>query len=155
MTLNLRCIQLATTDAEIAACYPVMRELRPHIAEEQFPSRVRSQENAGYRLAYVEERGYVVAVAGFRIGENLAWGRFLYVDDLVTLPEQRSKGYGAALLSWLRDFAAKEGCEQLHLDSGIQRKEAHRFYERQGMAMTSFHFVEKIAAGQKPAGNAA
>lgn len=125
-------ILVATTDTEIAACYPVMRELRPHIAEGQFLSRVRSQENVGYRLVYVQALNNVVAVAGFRIGENMAWGRFLYVDDLVTLSEHRSKGYGAELLSWLKQQAAKEGCEQLHLDSGMQRKEAHRFYEREG-----------------------
>ncbi|HEX9812493.1 MAG TPA: GNAT family N-acetyltransferase [Burkholderiales bacterium] len=138
-------IRVATTEAEIAACYPVMRELRPHIAEEQFLSRIRSQESAGYRLAYVQEPNGVVAVAGFRVGENLAWGRFLYVDDLVTLPAHRSKGYGAKLLSWLKEEAVKEGCEQMHLDSGIQRKEAHRFYEREGMTMASLHFVEKMA----------
>ena len=138
-------IRVATTDIEIAACYPVMRELRPHIAEERFLSRIRNQENTGYRLAFVHALDCVVAVAGFRIGENLAWGRFLYVDDLVTLSEHRSKGYGAELLSWLKEQAAKEGCEQMHLDSGVQRKEAHRFYERKGMTMASFHFVEKIA----------
>jgi len=137
-------IRIATTDAEIAACYPVMRELRPHIAEDQFVSRVRSQEKCGYRLAFVQGPDCVVAVAGFRVGENLAWGRFLYVDDLVTLPAQRSKGYGAVLLSWLKERAATEGCLQLHLDSGIQRKDAHRFYEREGMAMTSLHFVQNI-----------
>lgn len=138
-------IRIATTDTEIAACYPVVRELRPHIAEGQFVSRVRCQEKAGYRLAYVQAVNGVVAVAGFRLGENLAWGRFLYVDDLVTLAAHRSKGYGAQLLSWLKEQAAKDGCEQMHLDSGVQRKEAHRFYEREGMAMASFHFVEKLA----------
>lgn len=138
-------IHLAITDAEIVACYSVMRELRPHITEEQFLSRVRSQESTGYRLAYIQETTAVVAVAGFRVSQNLAWGRFLYVDDLVTLPGHCSKGHGAKLLSWLKEQAAKEGCEQLHLDSGIHRKEAHRFYEREGMIMSSFHFVEKIA----------
>lgn len=138
-------IRIATTDSEISACYPVMRELRPHIAEDEFLPRVRSQEKTGYRLAFVEQSDAVVAVAGFRVGENLAWGRFLYVDDLVTLPSHRSKGFGASLLSWLREFAVKEGCVQMHLDSGIQRKDAHRFYEREGMSMASFHFVENIA----------
>lgn len=138
-------IRIATTDSEIAACYPAMRELRPHIAEDQFLSRVRSQEKTGYRLGFVEQSDDVVAVAGFRIGENLAWGRFLYVDDLVTLPSRRSKGFGASLLSWLREFAVKEDCVQMHLDSGIQRKEAHRFYEREGMSIASFRFVENIA----------
>jgi hypothetical protein len=33
----------------------------------------------------------------------------------------------------------------MHLDSGIQRKDAHRFYEREGMSMASFHFVENLA----------
>ncbi len=140
-------IQIATTDAEIAACYPVMRELRPHISEDQFVSRVRGQENAGYRLVFARESDALVAVAGFRIGENLAWGRFLYVDDLVTLSAQRSKGHGARLLSWLKEYAVKEGCLQMHLDSGIQRKDAHRFYEREGMAKAGFHFVENIASG--------
>jgi len=143
-------IRVATTDTEITACYRVMRELRPHIAEEQFLPRVRGQERAGYRLAYIQESTGVVAVAGFRVGENLAWGRFLYVDDLVVLPGHRSKGYGARLLSWLKERAAMEGCEQLHLDSGIQRKEAHRFYEREGMTMASLHFVEKIAPTRAP-----
>lgn len=138
-------ICLATTDSEIAACYPVMRELRPHLAEDQFLSRVRNQETTGYRLAYVQHPDGVVAVAGFRISENLAWGRFLYVDDLVTLTTHRSKGFGASLLSWLRELASNEGCMQLHLDSGAQRKEAHRFYEREGMLVAGFHFVENIA----------
>lgn len=140
-------IRIAITDTEIAACYPVMRELRPHIAEDQFLSQVRNQESAGYRLAFVQEPEGLVAVAGFRVGVNLAWGRFLYVDDLVTLPAHRSKGYGAKLLAWLKEYAAKEGCLQMHLDSGIQRKEAHRFYEREGMTMTSLHFFVNIRPG--------
>lgn len=143
-------IRIATTDIEIADCFPVMRELRPHIAESQFLSRIRSQINAGYRLAFAQKADSVVAVAGFRVGENLAWGRFLYVDDLVTLPAHRSKGYGAKLLSWLKDLAAEEGCLQMHLDSGIQRKEAHRFYEREGMTMASLHFVENMVRNKAP-----
>jgi GNAT superfamily N-acetyltransferase len=141
-------IHIAATDTEIVACYSVMRELRPHIAEEEFLSRVRGQESKGYRLAYVREPNGVVAVVGFRFGENLAWGRFLYVDDLATLSGHRSSGYGSQLLSWLKELAAKEGCLQLHLDTGVQRKEAHRFYEREGMTMAGYHFFENIASDE-------
>ncbi len=137
-------ILIAATDADIAGCYPPMRELRPHIAAVDFVSRVRSQERAGYRLAFVREAPEVVAVAGFRIGENLAWGRFLYVDDLVTLPERRSGGYGALLLAWLRDYATRAGCSELHLDSGLEREAAHRFYEREGMTKAAYHLVASV-----------
>lgn len=134
-------IKIASTDDELAACYPVMRELRPHIPEDKFLSHVRAQEKAGYRLACVEDADCVSAVAGFRVSENLAWGRFLYVDDLVTLPDHRSNGYGASLLAWLKQYAANEGCAQLHLDTGVQRHDAQRFYKREGMTKTGFHYA--------------
>lgn len=143
-------IRLAGSDKDIADCYSVMSELRPHVLESEFVSRVRSQEKSGYRLAMVEHDGRIVAVAGFRIGENLAWGRFLYVDDLVTSGEHRSQGIGAELLSWLRNFAVKEGCAQLHLDSGVQREHAHRFYEREGMSKASVHFMEHLSHNKAP-----
>ena len=150
-------IRTAETYEDVAACYPVMQELRPHVPESEFVSRVRSQEKCGYRLAVVEDNHKIVAVAGFRIGENFAWGRFLYVDDLVTSDKHRSNGYGARLLSWLREWAIAEGCQQLHLDSGIQREDAHRFYEREGMSKAGFHFVETLSpskALQPTSGNA-
>ncbi len=137
-------IQRATNDTEISACFPVMRQLRPHISEEAFLPRIREQQQSGYQLAYIEDEGEIVAVAGFRLGLNLAWGRFLYVDDLVTLSSKRSSGYGKRLLSWLHDYAVEHGCEQLHLDSGMQREEAHRFYLREGMSKASYHFVDSL-----------
>jgi GNAT superfamily N-acetyltransferase len=137
-------IRIAQSDGEIAACFPVMKELRPHLDGASFVARVRLQEQTGYRLACVTVSGSPVAVAGFRVGENLAWGRFLYVDDLVTLPGERSHGYGKALLDWLENFASSEGCTQLHLDSGIQRKDAHRFYAREGLKISSYHFNKPI-----------
>lgn len=138
-------IRLVSTNKDIADCYFVMSELRPHVLEGDFVSRVRSQEKSGYRLAMGEHGGKIVAVAGFRTGENLAWGRFLYVDDLIISGEHRSKGYGAEFLFWLRDYAAKEGCSQLHLDCGIQREDAQRFYERERMLKVGFHFVEQLS----------
>lgn len=133
-------IKLAASDAEILACFPVMLHLRDFDDAESFLERVRAQERTGYRLAYLIDGGRPVTVAGFRFGENMAWGRHLYVDDLVSLPEARSMGRGAALLAWLADHARSNGAAELHLDSGTQRTGAHRFYEREGLDMTSLHF---------------
>jgi GNAT superfamily N-acetyltransferase len=137
-------VHLASSDQEIAACFPVMHQLRPHLTPDSFLARVRSQQPAGYRLAYVEVAGRPVAVAGFRLCESLSSGRFLYVDDLVTLDAERSKGHGAELLGWLLEQARTEDCQQLELDSGTQRKDAHRFYEREGLAIRSYHFAIEL-----------
>ena len=138
-------VQLATSDEDILACHQVMHELRPHIDEEEFVSRVHAQAQVNdFQLAYLRDQNLIVAVAGFRIGYNLAWGHYLYVDDLVTRTTHRSQGFGAILLRWLHDFARKAGCDQLHLDSGLQRKSAHQFYERHGMPNTSLHFASVV-----------
>ena len=137
-------IQIATTDNDIQACYTVMSELRPRIPEDEFVARVRMQQRQGYVLVAALEEGTVVAVTSVRIDENLAWGRFLYVSDLVTASNYRSRGYGKALLAWLREFAKAEGCAQMHLDSGMQRKDAHRFYLREGMEILGYHFSEDL-----------
>jgi len=137
-------IEIAESDAEISACYPVMHELRPHIGETEFVTRVRRLQEGGYRLVCLRVDEAPVAVAGMRIGENLAWGRFLYVDDLVTAERHRSKGYGQALLEWIEHYAGEARCSEVHLDSGLQRQDAHRFYEREGVAKTGFHFAVSV-----------
>ena len=137
-------VELAESDADILACFPVIQHLRDVEDATAFLQRVRNQQQSGYRLVFVCDSGAPVAVAGFRLGENLAWGRHLYVDDLVTLPEARSKGYGATLLTWLSRLAQSEGARELHLDSGTGRADAHRFYEREGLEVTSYHFKRKL-----------
>ncbi len=133
-------VRIADTDAEREACVPVLRELRERLTEEEILDRVTHQYEDGYRLAYVESGGHVRAVAGFRILRNLAWGRFLYVDDLVTLPSDRSKGLGRVLMEWLVERARTQGCDELHLDSGVHRAAAHRFYLERGLEISSYHF---------------
>ena len=136
----------AMTHEEIMATFPVILELRPHLDEAEYPATVSRMRETGYRLVSVIDSGYVKAVAGFRVRETLAHGRFLYVDDLVTDGSARSRGYGRLLFRWLEDEAYREGCGQLQLDSGVRRAEAHRFYFREGMGISSFHFAKMLAA---------
>lgn len=137
-------IGLAVTEQEIRECFPVMAQLRPHLGAEEFAQRVRGQMAAGYRLVSLRDGATVLAVAGFRVGTNLAWGRFLYVDDLVTDANCRSQGHGKRLLAWLTRYAREQGCAQLHLDSGLQRAAAHKFYQREGLALASYHFSLRL-----------
>ena len=133
-------IREAATEDEITRCFPVLRQLRPHLEEARFVATVRAQQEEGYRLVCREQSGRVEAVAGFRIYGNLVGGRILYVDDLVTDAEARSRGHGKALLDWLAERARAEGCSFLELDSGVQRFDAHRFYLCNRMVISSHHF---------------
>ncbi len=121
-----------------------MRQLRTHLDENQYLEKIKRMRHWGYRLAASTEGGMVRCVAGFRIVEFLAYGKFLYVDDLVTAEDARSEGHGERVLDWLAGVAREEGCGSLQLDSGVQRHEAHRFYFRQGMSISSYHFSKAL-----------
>jgi GNAT superfamily N-acetyltransferase len=134
---------------DTALAFPAMRALRTHYEDEEaFVERVDDVQRAeGYRIVGAfEDEPHALAVAGFRVGHMLAWGRFLYVDDLSTLPEARRRGYGRELLDWLTDEARRQGCDQLHLDSGVteDRYDAHRLYLNSGLAITSHHFARRL-----------
>ena len=137
-------ILFAETEADIARCYPVVAELRPHLSATEFAARVRRQQAAGFHLAWLEEATGVCAVTGFRYLETLAWGKILYVDDLVATQTRRSRGHGGNLFDWLVEQAKQQHCNELQLDSGVQRFGAHRFYLARRMDITSHHFALKL-----------
>jgi GNAT superfamily N-acetyltransferase len=121
-----------------------MHELRPHLLQDEFVARIRRQMSAGYHLVFAAQGDAVLAVAGYRFFEMLAWGEAMYVDDLVSSETSRGHGYGSKLFDWLIEEARKSGCDQFHLDSGVHRFAAHRFYLHKGMDITSHHFALKF-----------
>jgi GNAT superfamily N-acetyltransferase len=135
---------------DTAAAFEAMRALRTHYLDEaEFVWRVDEvQRPEGYRLVGAFEDGRCVAVAGFRVIHNLAWGDCLYVDDLSTHPDGRRRGHGRALLEWCAQEAARLGCGELHLDSGVgpEREDAHRLYFNTGLRITSYHFAKRVGA---------
>ena len=137
----------AETGPEIAACFPVMALLRPHLANaEELVARVARQRTAAYRLLAAWRDDAPIALAGYRIEENLIHGRFLYVDDLVTAESARSGGIGARLLEAVAAEGRKLGCDRLVLDTALDNVLAHRFYYRQGLLARALRFSRPIAA---------
>ncbi len=70
-----------------------------HLDLPAFLQAVERMSQEGFRLVYLADPD-VRAVAGYRKMEMLATGAILYVDDLVTATEHRSRGYGKKLLDW-------------------------------------------------------
>lgn len=135
-------VQNARNAQDIARCFDVMRELRPLLPDsDSFVEQVLHQQGQGYELAFLEQAGEVVTVAGYRVQPMLVSGLTLYVDDLVTAAAARSQGHGRTMLQWLMGTAKARGCRTFSLDSGTHRQEAHAFYFREGMRVTSFHFA--------------
>ena len=117
-----------------------MAELRPHIQPDDFlPTINRLAETSGFKLAYLNDGG-VKAVAGFRISEWLAGGKYLEIEDLVASGSERSKGYGGELFDWLVEHAVENDCRQVRLGSRVSSFDAHRFYLNKRMIIEAHYF---------------
>ena len=134
-------VRLLTTEGEIERSFATVSELRPRLAHvEELLALVQQMRLEGAEIAALEHAGEIATVAFFRTRTLLATGKTMYVDDLVTAARFRSQGHGKQMLDWLMERARAQGCETFSLDSGTFRPEAHAFYFREGMRITSFHF---------------
>lgn len=139
-------VELRGRDA-LRKAWPVMSDLRGHLSEERWLELTEEMAPDGYRLLALEDDdGAIQAVAGIRVSTNLYYGRHVWVDELVTASEARSKGHGSALLAHVEELARSEGCEVVGLSSGLRRVDAHRFYEdRMDYDRAGYVFTKQVA----------
>ena len=140
-----------TRESELHGAFALMRELRPHLADPAaFSAQLARQFEQHYRLLGARVDGELVGLIGFRLLENLLYGRFLYVDDLIVDRAQRHHGIGALLLEAARRAAEDAGCAHLVLDTGLHMPLAQRFYFREGLLAKGMHFVQPLPTEDVP-----
>jgi GNAT superfamily N-acetyltransferase len=122
----------------------VLQVLREHVPLDELERRFEVGSDEGYRVVGVRDEGGWKAAAGFHVFTNFNNGRILYVDDLVTVGDARSKGYGKLLNGYLMEVAREEGCATIELDSAVTRHAAHRFYLRERYDITAHHFSQRL-----------
>ncbi|CAI8857184.1 GNAT family N-acetyltransferase [Pseudomonas sp. Irchel 3H3] len=132
----------------LAASFALMGVLRPHLNDQdRYVAQLVRQAEQGYRLLAAQEGERLVGLAGYRELENLLYGRFIYVDDLVVSPQLQRSGVGAQLLTAVREQAVQRDCDHLVLDTGLHMPLAQRFYFRQGLLARGMHFTQSLRAG--------
>ena len=144
MTVEL--VDLEPGDPRLASeMLPVLLELRPHLTPESFSAIYTEGYPQGLRFTAAYDGDRCVGVAGWRVIATTFAERKLYVDDLVTTDDARSRGVGKALLSELTRRAVEAGCTAIDLDSGVHRFDAHRFYHHEGLTIAAHHFVKRLS----------
>ena len=138
-------IKSLKTYDEIAQSFDTFLELRPHLrSKEIFVTQVMEQYKEGYEIIAAYEQDDVVACIGFRFLTTLAWGKILYIDDLITKEKIRGKGYGKILLDHVIQIAREHLCKEVHLDTGYARHAAHKVYLKQGFEFNCHHLALKL-----------
>lgn len=140
-------IETVRNDADILKCRGAIQALRPLLTDDIYTEAVKQTLADKRQIIFIEDGSPdAAAVAVFETGYNLFRGKYIYIDDLSTLPAQRGKGYAGQLLDWIAEYARKGGFDEIHLDSGVNatRTDAHRLYLNKRFQVASLHFVARV-----------
>lgn len=139
-------VQKAETPDDILKCRAAIQALRPALSDDFYEEAVRKTLSDNRVLIFIEENGEAASIAVFETGYNLFRGKYIYIDDLSTLPDHRRKGHAGILLDWIMAYAKEEGFDEVHLDSGVSaaRTNAHRLYLNKGFQVASLHFSTPV-----------
>lgn len=139
-------VQKAETPDDILKCRAAIQALRPALSDDLYEEAVRKTLADNRILIFIEENHEAASIAVFETGYNLFRGKYIYIDDLSTLPDHRRKGHAGILLDWIMAYAEEEGFDEVHLDSGVSvaRTNAHRLYLNKGFQVASLHFSTPV-----------
>ena len=129
---------------ELDVAWSVVKQLREQLDYNDFEDLIYEMRESEYTMLGIFEKEKLITYAGVVIQTNLYHKRHLFVDELVTDEQYRSKGYGKLILAYLKDYAKMGMCERIVLSSGLARHEAHRFYEKEGFNKKSYVFVKEL-----------
>lgn len=129
---------------ELDTIYEVLSQLHTSLSFKEFDDLVYDMRHMEYKMIGLFQRGTLITFAGVSVQTNFYHKRHLFVFDLVTDENYRSKGYGKEMLEYLETYAKTAMCENIVLSSGFEKESAHKFYEIEGFSKKSFVFVKSL-----------
>ena len=125
--------------------FNVMKQLRKDIEIDTYTIMLEQMLSEGYKMFGLYHNEELMAVAGLSVLTNFYYGKHVWIYDLVTDNNYRSKGYGQILLDEIKHWSLGKGCNVIALSSGIAREEAHSFYMmKAGYSKVSYVFKKEI-----------
>jgi len=130
---------------DLKNAFEVLKELRTSLEFENFTDLLEVMQNEqDYTMFGLWDKGSIQTYAGVVVQTNLYWQKHLYIHELVTRENMRGNNYGQEMINFLEDYAKMNKCENVVLTSGEQRKDAHRFYKREGFNIPGYVFLKTV-----------
>jgi len=129
---------------EIPAVIPLLRVLNGAIPEQTLLERLGKMVAQGYKCAGLYLDGKLVGICGLWILTKYYVGRHIEPDNMVILPEYRSKGFGKQLMAWVYKYAKTQGCIVSELNCYLSNERGHGFWEKEGYKKIGYHFQRDI-----------
>ncbi len=94
----------------------------------------RIMEDPNHHIIVVKEDGHIISSCVLILVPNLTHNQRPYgvIENVITHPGFRMKGYARACLDYAKELAQKAGCYKLMLMTGSKKESTLRIYEKAG-----------------------
>lgn len=129
---------------EILSIIPLLKVLNDGIAEDILEQRLHEMVSQGYQCIGVYDESKLIAICGIWIMTKYYVGKHIEPDNVVVLPEYRSKGLGKMIMTWIYDYGKSQDCVASELNCYIPNKSAQKFWESEGYTAIGYHYQRGI-----------
>jgi len=138
-------IQTWQTVDEMAAGWPVIRQMYTQMTFEYYLERLKQTQTFDYRqFAYLSDDSTCLGVVGLWLFPRIWCGLQADIDNFVVDQDSRSQGVGKHLIDHCIRYAKERGAAIATLDTFVDNPDSHRFYFREGFSIRGYHFVKPL-----------
>jgi GNAT superfamily N-acetyltransferase len=142
-------IRLIPND-EMFLIIPLLRVLNDEISEELLRERIAEMAEQDYRCVGLFLGRRLVGICGLRIMTKYYVGRHVEPDNVIVLPEYRSRGLGHRLMAWVHEYARSQGCIASELNCYLSNWRGQAFWEAEGYSTIANHLQRVLTPESEP-----
>jgi GNAT superfamily N-acetyltransferase len=132
------------TTSEMFAAFDILSHMYPDMPRTEYEKIIPERVQNGYRMLGVFDGEKCVCSAGFWISYRFYCGKFIQLDNMVVIPEYRSKGVGKLVIDFIKNTGKTEACTKVLIDTYVENFDAHRFFFREGFIIRGYHLNYKL-----------
>jgi len=103
--------------------------------------------NPEERIIVAEQGGEVVGWTSVAVVDHFYTAVYVEISGLVVDANHRSQGIGSLLLDEVKRWAGEKAVSMIRLRANVLRKEAHKFYGREGFLHAKEQIVFEMKTG--------
>ncbi len=124
---------------------PMLQEMGEHkISDEVLKQRLHEMANQNYSCVGIFSEHQLIGMCGLWFQTRHYSGRSVELDHVYIKESYRSKGIGKKLADFVQEYAEKNGCEAIELNTYVENFPSHKFYYNLGFIARGYHFIKKV-----------
>lgn len=137
---------------ELSQAYEILMEIRDNQSLDDFCTMFYFMKEDGYKMVGLYDNNELITITNIKLDFSSYYGKYVYIYDLITKEDKRSQGFGKKMIKYITSLATSFDCDNIVLNSLIDKVEAHKFYQRENFTQNFYALVKPLKIKQENVG---